>query len=383
MIPVNSSRGRYSIYFHHSIEENLELLCHYLRGATVVIFSNDTVFGLYGDTIQQKLQEVAMVYTHCIPDGEEHKNLQTYVQSIISIDKFPLDRNSVILALGGGVVGDIAGFVASTLLRGIRWVQMPTTVLSMVDSSIGGKTAVNLPSAKNRLGSIYPPDLVLSNLEFVQTLPKEEIRAGFGEILKHAILADAALFAILETHIERLLGFVEKATNPELRDIFIDVLRRSCVIKARIVEVDEKEEGIRKILNFGHTIGHALEKVCMETGQLLRHGDAVSLGMVLELALLHEKGLVSFSVYQKVCFLVKRLDMSIYISNIGIERVCALLVLDKKVDLASTSLSMTHIPEIGKAQILSIAVSEIQEFLRQHLTHNFMENFVKTEYTNK
>jgi 3-dehydroquinate synthase len=203
--------------------------------------------------------------------GESAKSLRTVASCYDQLAAHRLERTSFIVALGGGVVGDLAGFVAATYLRGIPFVQVPTTLLAQVDSSVGGKTGVNLPCGKNLVGAFYQPRLVVCDTDTLKTLPQREFRAGLAEVIKYGIIYDARLFAALERHLERILQLDEKLLTP--------IIARCCEIKAEVVSQDETESGLRAILNFGHTLGHAIEN-SFGYGKYL-HGEAISIGQIM------------------------------------------------------------------------------------------------------
>lgn len=212
-----------------------------------------------------------MVFVHEVPMGEQSKSAEAVAAMWNALAEADFTRDSAIVALGGGVVGDLAGFAAATFLRGIAFVQIPTTLLAMVDSSVGGKTGINLSAGKNLVGSFWQPRLVLADLDCLRTLPDGERHSGMAEVIKYGVIRDAQLFAFLEEHVEHLF---EAGEAVHLRA----VVRRSVEIKAEVVTADEREDGLRRILNFGHTIGHAIEA---EGGYgALRHGEAVGIGMV-------------------------------------------------------------------------------------------------------
>ncbi len=241
------------------------------NGIRVLIVSDSTVDPLYGDKCSACLQSKGFeVKRAVVPAGEESKDLK-YVQMLYDeAMKAGLDRHSIIVALGGGVIGDLAGFVAATFLRGVRFIQVPTTVLAMVDSSVGGKTGINLPQGKNLVGSFYQPVEVAADLATLTTLSSREYVSGLAEVVKYGIIWDAELFSLLE-------GNVRKVLDRDF-DFLEEMIARCCEIKAEVVRVDEKESGVRAILNFGHTMGHALEKR-LGYGKWL-HGEAVAAGMV-------------------------------------------------------------------------------------------------------
>ncbi|MBL7115890.1 MAG: 3-dehydroquinate synthase [Kiritimatiellae bacterium] len=236
-----------------------------------LIVSDSNVAALYLPWCRKKLSEAGLEVSECVfPAGEPSKCLETMAMLYDAAVSARLDRSSVVVALGGGVVGDAAGFLAASYLRGVRFVQVPTTLLAMVDSSVGGKTGINLPQGKNLVGAFYQPVEVDINLDTLVTLQNREYRAGLAEVVKYGVIWDADLFALLEQRTDDLLK-----QDPML---LADVVARCCEIKAEVVSQDEREGGLRAILNFGHTLGHALENI-LGYGEWL-HGEAVSAGMV-------------------------------------------------------------------------------------------------------
>jgi 3-dehydroquinate synthase len=239
----------------------------------VLVISNPEIFDYYGGNCLQSLEKAGFeVYEHLISAGEVYKNLQSVEQIYDAALEHHLERSSTLVALGGGVIGDLTGFAAATWLRGINFVQVPTSLLAMVDASIGGKTGVNHPQGKNLIGAFYQPKLVLIDPDLLQTLPEREFRAGMAEVIKYGVIWDADLFAQLEqaNDIDRF-----ESIEPELLNT---ILVRSCQAKAEVVSQDETEAGLRAILNYGHTIGHAIES--LTNYQTFVHGETVALGMI-------------------------------------------------------------------------------------------------------
>jgi 3-dehydroquinate synthase len=239
----------------------------------VAIVSNPAVFSLYGERVSGSIRKegfdpVAVI----IPDGEEYKDLVRLNQIYDELLVHGLDRSSALIALGGGVIGDMTGFAASTYMRGVSCIQVPTTLLAQVDSSVGGKTGVNHKLGKNMIGTFWQPKLVWIDVETLKTLPGREIRAGLAEVIKYGVIYDAELFDFLEAGRDKVLGLDDAALT--------HIIKRSCEIKADVVSKDERESGMRVILNYGHTIGHAIETVTGYTRFL--HGEAVAIGMCLE-----------------------------------------------------------------------------------------------------
>jgi 3-dehydroquinate synthase len=238
----------------------------------LMIVSDEAVAGRHLPGVKAALEQAGYrVAVSVVPSGETSKSLAMLEKLVGEALEAGLDRRSAIVALGGGVVGDLAGFVAASYMRGIRFVQMPTTILAH-DSSVGGKVAVNHPLAKNIIGAFHQPEMVVFDLTFLRTLPEREIRAGYAEVVKHALIADAGFFRWVDEQAERLLKLEPDAVEHALHE--------GCRIKAEVVSADERENGLRAILNYGHTIGHAIEAVA-GYGELL-HGEAISIGMVGE-----------------------------------------------------------------------------------------------------
>jgi 3-dehydroquinate synthase len=269
VVTVDLKERSYNIVIGSKALQRLGLRLKEFRPSKVAIVSNKTVFPLYKDMVLKALNDVNITpEIILIPDGEEYKDFTWTYHIHGELLKARFDRSSLLIAVGGGVVGDITGFVASTYMRGIRYVQVPTTLLSQVDSSVGGKTGVNHPLGKNMVGTFYQPSLVLIDIDTLRTLPKGEFSAGMAEIIKYGVIADRGLFDYLENNRENILS---------LGDSIIHVIKRSCEIKADVVSKDEREGGLRAILNFGHTIGHAIETVTKYKRFL--HGEAIAIGM--------------------------------------------------------------------------------------------------------
>lgn len=237
------------------------------------IISNPTVYKLYGKAVLKSIKASGFdVIPVIIPDGEKYKDI-SIVQNIYGeLLKHRLDRASALIALGGGVIGDIAGFAASTYMRGISYIQVPTTLLAQVDSSVGGKTGVNHKLGKNMIGTFYQPRLVWIDVDTLKTLPRRELLAGLAEVIKYGVIWDKELFESLELNKDKILNLDRSA--------LVHIIKRSCEIKAEVVSKDERESGLRAILNYGHTIGHAIETVTEYKRYL--HGEAVAIGMCLE-----------------------------------------------------------------------------------------------------
>ncbi|MCL6448055.1 MAG: 3-dehydroquinate synthase [Armatimonadetes bacterium] len=271
---VNLAERSYPIYIGSGLLATAgRHLASLSPGGRALLVTNPKVRSLYGEKVEKSLREAGFqAVTAEVPDGEEAKSLAVAEKLYDLAYAGGLDRQSPVIALGGGVVGDLAGFVAATYMRGVPFTQLPTTLLAQVDSSVGGKVAVNHPRGKNIIGAFYQPKLVLADPDALSTLEPRELKAGLAEVIKYGAIADAGFFAWLEANLEKIL-----APEPEA---LAHAVAASCRIKAQVVEEDETEQGRRAILNFGHTVGHALEAF---TGYAAyRHGEAVAVGMAVE-----------------------------------------------------------------------------------------------------
>lgn len=274
VIRVNLPQQSYDITIASGgIDQLGQLMTNLNLGKKVLLVSNPNIFEYYGEQAIASLKAVGFeVFQLTLPEGEQHKTLASVEQIYNKALEKRLERSSTLVALGGGVIGDMTGFAAATWLRGINFVQVPTTLLAMVDASIGGKTGVNHPQGKNLIGSFHQPRLVLIDPQVLKTLPVREFRAGMAEVIKYGIIWDAELFSQMEQS-DRLdqLQYIQTGFLQE-------ILSRSCQAKADVVGKDEKEAGLRAILNYGHTIGHAVES--LTAYRLVNHGEAVAIGMV-------------------------------------------------------------------------------------------------------
>ncbi|KYC44613.1 MAG: 3-dehydroquinate synthase [Candidatus Methanofastidiosum methylothiophilum] len=282
IINVKTGRSHYEIIIGRNIIDNaFEEVLHDYKDYTIVIITDSNVQRIYENNIIQKLNNKEGVYILSFKAGEESKNRKTKEFLEDRLFELGLGRDTLIIALGGGVTGDLAGFIAATYMRGVPFIQIPTTLLSQVDSSIGGKVGIDHPTGKNLLGAFYPPNKVYIDIDFLKTLPNEEIINGIAEIIKAAIIQDSELFRYLESNIDRVInlekGYIEKAIISSLK------------VKAKVVESDEKESGLRKILNFGHTIGHSIEVL---SNFELSHGRAVGIGMAVETIIAQKIGIL-------------------------------------------------------------------------------------------
>lgn len=286
-----------------------------------VIITDDTIAPLYGEPLYQSLSSSGLeVYLFSIPSGEQHKTRQTKDLLENRLFEKRLGRDTCVLALGGGVVTDIAGFLAATYCRGLPFVMMPTSLLGMVDASIGGKTGINVPYGKNLLGCIYQPKKVVIDPSTLKSLPRKEISNGMVEMIKHGLIADRELFEYLEKHSSKLLNLNSKRIE--------ESIYKSCRIKKGIVEEDEKENGKRRLLNFGHTIGHALEAL---SNYSLSHGEAVAIGILVESYLSMELGYLNQNSFERIKQIFIQYGLPLELpSRYSVENILNTLSLDKK-----------------------------------------------------
>ncbi|MGH7351059.1 MAG: 3-dehydroquinate synthase [Candidatus Methylomirabilales bacterium] len=288
------------------------------RGALI---TNPVVGQLYGQQVLSSFEERGIALTLLeVPDGEEFKSLTIAAALYEKLLPCGLDRRSPIVALGGGVIGDLAGYVAATFMRGLPLIQIPTSLLAQVDSSVGGKVGLNLPQAKNMVGAFHQPCFVLSDVSLLSTLPPPEFRAGLAEVVKYGVIADKPFFEWLEGNVATILELREEA--------LIHMVRTSCRIKAAIVEQDERDEGIRGVLNFGHTVGHALEAA---TGYgAFRHGEAVAIGMVAAARISCQVGLCNEEIPARLQALLQRIGLPTAL-NLKPEQLKETIGYDKKI----------------------------------------------------
>jgi 3-dehydroquinate synthase len=297
-------------------------LAQFRFSPVVAVVSNPTVFMLYGDQVMSSLEDAGFsCFTVIIPDGEEYKDYNWTYHILTEFLKHGLDRHSCAVALGGGVIGDITGFAASTYMRGIHFVQIPTTLLAQVDSSVGGKTGVNHSLGKNMIGTFYQPRLVWVDVKTLSTLRSRDFTSGIAEALKYGVIRDAGLFDYMENKREAITGLDAGALT--------HLIKCSCSIKADIVARDEREAGLRAILNFGHNIGHAIET---ETRyQQFTHGEAVGLGMCLESALSESLGLLEPAETRRITGLIAAYGLpSVLPEGIDLSALMHHMKLDKK-----------------------------------------------------
>lgn len=296
-VDIKERKEGYDIFIAANIVNSLpEYISKVYQGKKIFLVSDQNVMNIYGEKIKKLLADADYkVTTYIVPAGEGSKSMEFLIKGYDLMLKEGFRRDNLLLAFGGGVVGDLAGFMAATFMRGIPFVQIPTTLLAQVDSSVGGKTAVNHPTGKNLIGSFYQPDLVLIDPILLATLPMRELKTGLAEVIKHGFIADIELMEFLKNKKEAILNYqVEPLSN---------IIHSSCLIKSKIVSQDEKEKGKRALLNYGHTIAHALEAVTEY--RKYNHGEAVAVGMIGAAEISYHLGLIESSELDYIRDLIK------------------------------------------------------------------------------
>lgn len=350
-LTVKLGERSYPIFIQPNLLSQTNQLSSYITSNQAVLITNDVVDPLYSQLIIDSLAGVN-IQKIVIPDGEQHKNLHSFEMVITELLKMSAARDTTLIALGGGVVGDLTGFVAASFQRGLPFIQIPTTLLSQVDSSVGGKTAVNHPLGKNMIGAFYQPIAVFIDPSTLQTLPGREFSAGMAEVIKYGIIYDAEFFSWLENN-QPLL------TDQDMPSLQY-AIRRCCEIKAEIVAIDERESGLRALLNLGHTFGHAIEAE-QGYGNWL-HGEAVSAGMILAAAAARKKGWLSAEELERIEALLGAFSLPVSPpSNMNYASFMQHMVHDKKVQAGKLNFV---IPQgIGEA----VVTHELSEDLLREL----------------
>ncbi|MGB5767284.1 MAG: 3-dehydroquinate synthase [Arenicellales bacterium] len=321
MLNVDLGERSYPIHIAEDLLGNADLIRPFIAGQQVMVISNETVAPLYLDALVESLSGL-QVYSHILPDGEEYKNLDVLDGIFDALLRVPCDRQTTMIALGGGVVGDITGFAAACYQRGVPFIQIPTTLLAQVDSSVGGKTAVNHPRGKNMIGAFYQPRCVIADISTLNTLDDRQLSAGLAEVIKYGLIRDLDFFTWLEKNMDRL-----RQRDPLA---LAEAIRRSCENKAEVVAEDELEGGVRALLNLGHTFGHAIE-AGMGYGNWL-HGEAVATGMLMAADLSYRSGWISREAVQRIGKLLQQAGLPVEPpAELDIERYLQLMKVDKKV----------------------------------------------------
>ncbi|MDO3381038.1 3-dehydroquinate synthase [Gilvimarinus algae] len=345
MKTVNVDLGdrSYPIHIGANLIRRPELLAGFVPGKQVCVVTNETVQPLYLDSCVRSLQAAELeVISIILPDGEAYKNLETLNLIFDGLLNARFNRSCTLVALGGGVVGDMTGFAAASYQRGVHFIQLPTTLLSMVDSSVGGKTGVNHALGKNMIGAFYQPRAVIADIGVLSTLPSRELSAGVAEVIKYGLICDREFFEWLESNMERVMAGDVAA--------LAYCVERSCADKSRVVAQDEREGGVRAILNLGHTFGHAIE-TAQGYGNWL-HGEAVGVGMLMAVDLSCRMGLVPHSLLERTKFLVEKARLP-HESPAGMtnESFISLMAVDKKV--LNGQLRLVLLRSLGEAFVTS------------------------------
>jgi 3-dehydroquinate synthase len=326
------------------------------KARSAVLVTNTTVGPLHAAALRAALApHYARLTTIELPDGEVHKDWPTLNRVFDHLLGNSCDRQTVLFALGGGVVGDLTGFAAASYMRGVPFVQVPTTLLAQVDSSVGGKTAINHPLGKNMIGAFYQPRRVVCDLDVLATLPQRELSAGLAEVIKYGPIADAAFLDWIEANLDALL-----AREPQA---LMHAVRRCCEVKAEVVGADEREQGLRAILNFGHTFGHAIE-AGVGYGTWL-HGEAVGCGMVMASDLCVRLGLMPAGFLARMTRLVERAGLPVRAPDLGAERWLELMRVDKKAE--GGEIRFVVIEALGRASLRAAPDALVREVIAAHV----------------
>jgi len=333
----------YPIFIGSELLLQPELLCRFIKGRTALIVSNATIAPLYIDQIKKNLDSQNIQHDSVIlDDGEQFKTLEAVQTIITTLLEKKHNRQTTLIALGGGVVGDITGFAASAYQRGVNFIQIPTTTLSQVDSSVGGKTGVNHILGKNMIGAFHQPQCVIADILTLNTLPDREFSAGLAEVIKYGLIHDATFFEWLEHNMEKLMA--------RDSDAIAQAILVSCQTKADIVSIDEKESGIRAILNLGHTFGHAIEAT-MGYGNWL-HGEAVATGMVMAVDLSYRQQWIDSSIKQRTIELLQKANLPVASpSGMTVDQYMNAMSIDKKA--VNGTLKFVLLKSLGKAIVTS------------------------------
>ncbi|WP_434033343.1 3-dehydroquinate synthase [Cupriavidus sp. a3] len=352
-LEVDLGARSYPIHIGTGLLDNAELLRPHVRGQHAVIVTNETVGPLYAARVEASLKSLGkIVRTVTLPDGEAFKQWETLNLIFDALLQAGADRKTTLVALGGGVVGDMTGFAAACYMRGVPFIQVPTTLLSQVDSSVGGKTGINHPLGKNMIGAFHQPNAVIADIDTLRTLPPRELAAGMAEVIKHGAIADAEYFAWIERNI--------KALNDCAPELMAVAVQRSCEIKAGVVAQDEREGGLRAILNFGHTFGHAIE-AGMGYGAWL-HGEAVGCGMVMAADLSHRLGFIDTETRARIRELTLAANLPVVAPELGTDRYIEMMKVDKKAEAGSIKFIL--LKKLGEAFITTVPDADLRATLQ-------------------
>ena len=347
VISLDLKEHSYNIHIDYGMRDQLaETLSTWNQGQQWVVLTQQTIYDKYHSVIDQLKQQGYKIEPIFVPGDESAKNIKYAEQVWTQMVALGCDRSSVLLAMGGGVVGDLGGFVASTYMRGIPFIQLPTTLLAMVDSAIGGKTAVNLDAGKNLVGAIYQPKAVLVDPGFLVTLPKRNVISSLAEAVKYGLIRDPSIFQSFEDRFDDLIGLKD-------HDLLSEIITKSCTIKSQIVSNDEFEHGERRLLNYGHTIGHAFETI-QEYGGLY-HGEAVLYGMQCANHISYKKGLLNEADYHRAQAVLKQFPLP-ELGAVTAQQVLDVVAHDKK--MINGKLNFILIDAIGNGVISTDVTSD-------------------------
>lgn len=341
---IHHSQGSYPIYFASPVFAQVQKHV----GQRALVITDENIASFYLEPLRDALKDTELDY-YVLPSGESEKNFSNYQRLLDYLIEKQHHRDTTLIALGGGVISDLTGFVAATFLRGVSYITIPTTLLAQVDASIGGKTAINHPMGKNLIGAFYPPKAVLMDIQTLQTLPDREYRSGFAEIIKAALIHDAAFFEWLENNADDLMARDEKKC--------LYAVRRSCEIKQYFVENDEKEISIRKILNLGHTFGHALES---HFNYQVLHGEAVAMGLILAAYVSMQLTHFSEEAFNRITKLIKKFNLLQNFPSFDYQALIAHMQYDKKIK--NNKLTLILLSDIGKP------------IIRNNISDSFLSN---------
>lgn len=360
-IRVELGENSYDIFFGEKMVDDVaNFIMKSDFSKKILIVMDENIFNIHSKTLRDFLKNYDLNFEiEVVPVGETSKTLAHAEKLYTCAIESQMDRKSVVMAVGGGVVGDLAGFVAATFLRGVNFIQVPTTLLAQVDSSVGGKTAVNHIHGKNLIGAFYQPKAVFIDFETLKTLPLREIRAGLGEIVKYGVIKDKDFFSYLEKNIEGILS-----RNVE---VLKQIVKRSCEIKAEVVSLDEKESGLRRILNFGHTIAHAVEE---QTGYTkYSHGEAVAIGMIGAALISQKLNYVDSEKVERLKNLIERFGMYTKCEGCNVEGLYKALFRDKKV--LSGKINWVLMKDFGSVEVTDeVPENIIKEALKEIIQDN-------------
>jgi len=350
---VDLGERSYPIFIGRNLFRDSDLLAQHVHGKQVAIISNETVAPLYVERVREALPATELITEIVLPDGEQYKTLDTLSVVFDRLLAEGHNRSTTLIAVGGGVVGDITGFAAACYQRGVNFIQVPTTLLSQVDSSVGGKTGINHSLGKNMIGAFYQPQAVLIDIDTLHSLPQRQLAAGLAEVIKYGLICDAPFYAWLHEHMNQLQALEEGPVA--------EAIERSCATKAQVVAADEREGGLRAILNFGHTFGHAIE-TAQGYGNWL-HGEAVAAGMVLAARLSTQLGMIGEQELADLCELLERAGLPVAApAEISVTQFMELMQRDKKV--IDGRLRLILLSAIGQAQISDqVTTAQLEQLL--------------------